>query len=264
MIRDYLSRSEIQDYLYDLLKVFHQICEDNGLKYYLFGGTLLGAVRHGDFIPWDDDIDVCMPRPDYMKLVEIASKNDWGCYSFVQYTQPFGKFIDTRIGFNERIVRDEYREESLFIDVFPVDGVPLKNVTRRFDYIDREIKMLELAIIDPEKYDSSRSLRKRLIALLLRLHVVRDWRKHRDRIEEAAISAPYDDAEYVSCSVWGWREKDISRKEDFEEGVLLPFRDCKFWCQSNYEESLSLKYGDYMQLPPVEQRQAEHGEYWVR
>ena len=264
MRRAYLSHIEVQDRLYDLLKVFHGICEKNGLKYYLFGGTLLGAVRHGDFIPWDDDIDVCMPRPDYIKLRELASKEDWGCYEFVQYTQPFGKLIDTRIGFNERIIRDEVREESLFIDVFPVDGVPQKDATKRFDCIDREIKMLELAIVDPARYDTAKSFRKKLISILLRLHVIRDWQKHRDRIEALASSTPYEDAEFVSCSVWGWREKDISEKTVFDQGVLLPFRDSMFWCQSNYVESLTLKYGDYMQLPPVEQRQVVHGEYWIR
>ena len=89
-------------------------------------------------------------------------------------------------------------------------------------------------------------------------------RYYKEKVENIASKYPYDDAVFVSVSVWGWNYKDISKKSELENRVKFRFRDREFWCQGDSKNSLRLKYGDYMQLPPIEKRQVAHGAFfWI-
>lgn len=261
---NYLSLQETQNILYEMLKIFADFCDSQGLRYYLYGGTLLGAVRHQNFIPWDDDIDVCMPRPDYEKLRQISKKLPGEHYEIKQYSQPYIKMVDTRVGFFEHLLREEYHEESLFIDIFPVDGVPHQNANTHFIKIEIDRKKLIYSLVDPEKLKKKNSPIFFLKKLFLRAHIFRDSKKYSDRIEKRAKSNCYSACDQVSVYVWGWGAKDVSDKKKFENRVSIRFRDREFWCQGNYEEILRLKYDDYMQIPSVEERPAMHGRSWWR
>lgn len=119
----------IKQMLIHLLGEFHEICEENNLIYNVFGGTMLGAIRHNGMIPWDDDIDVTMPRPDYERLILLVRTkyNDTFCmYNYPQknYVYPFAKFAFKDSLLYEFKLKDNYQKIGLYIDIFPVDGYP--------------------------------------------------------------------------------------------------------------------------------------------
>lgn len=263
-----LTLKELQDILYDILKAFAKFCDDNGLRYYLFAGTLLGAVRHHDFIPWDDDVDVSMPRPDYERFIELTKDSPWEYYEVCQYTQPFIKMVDKRTVMKERIVKDKLNTQSVFIDIFPIDGLPdsEKRQKLHFKKIRRYIRFLVFSIVDSKKVakETNESLLKKCCRNMIYTFFSIFYYKHmRDALNNAAKQYPYSESDYVSVSIWGFEEKDVSKRVELEKRIAIPFRDSEFWCQGDYIDSLKKKYGDFMKLPPEDKRPSFHGIcYW--
>ena len=148
-----LALEEIKKIEMELLVDLTNICKENQLKYYLTGGTLLGAIKYQGFIPWDDDIDLALPRKDYMKLIEILEQRKNSKYKMlsVYHTKdmylPFGKYVDT-----ETVVVENakpIKEYGVYLDVYPIDGVPSKkqekflkklNLYKNFSYSRWESK----------------------------------------------------------------------------------------------------------------------------
>lgn len=256
---------ELQNVLYDILKAFVTFCDDNGLRYYLFGGTLLGAVRHHDFIPWDDDVDVSMPRPDYERFIEMTKDSPWEFYEVRKYTQPYIKMVDKRTVMEERLIKDSLKTQSVFIDIFPIDGLPDSEIMRRkhFKKIKKLMRFLIYSTVDIRKLENRNIIKKyvhRIISLIFSLF---NYKWFRDALDNEARRYPYTESEYVSVSIWGWAEKDISKKADLEKKVAISFRDSMFWCQGDYVESLKKKYGNYMKIPTEDERPPFHGKcYW--
>ena len=124
-----LNLDEIKKTELDILLELQKVCDAHGLRLYLAGGSLLGAIRHKGFIPWDDDIDVCMPRPDYMKLIhledEFSKHLKLVCYENGTDSYPFMKLIDTRTKVKEKYMQED-ASSSLWVDILPVDGLPDK------------------------------------------------------------------------------------------------------------------------------------------
>lgn len=121
-----LSEREIQLSILQILQYFDSYCKKYQLRYYLSGGTLLGAIRHKGFIPWDDDIDVCMPRPDYEKLLITFKNNANEKYLLSSFDvgnsyRPYVKILDLK---TKVISKNSEDEQYLWIDVIPVDGLP--------------------------------------------------------------------------------------------------------------------------------------------
>ena len=150
-----LTTPEIRKRLLDILVVFREFCQENNLNFYLCAGTLLGAVRHGGFIPWDDDIDVAMLRDDYDKLLDIARDNPIikDKYKIISYElgtshYPFLKILDMETQTIQSF-SDEGHNNSLWIDIFPFDDVSENTELRKKQYrkvgILREILMLNFA-----------------------------------------------------------------------------------------------------------------------
>jgi len=260
-----LTLSEMQDVLYDILKVFAEFCDKHGLRYYLFGGTLLGAVRHNGFIPWDDDVDVSMPRPDYEKFIELTKNSPWEHYEVKQYTQPFIKLVDTRTVMEERLLKDSLKMESIFIDIFPIDGLSsnLKENKKHFKKIKFYKRLLTYSIVEKRKVSLGPFYKRCIKSVLFAVSSAIGYKTFQQKLEKLAKKYSYSDSEYVGVSIWTWGIKDLGRKEDLEKRVLISFRDTKLWCQGNYVESLTKKYGDYMKLPPEDKRPPFHGIcYW--
>jgi len=259
-----LSLGELQDVLYEMLKSFAAFCDGHGLRYYLYGGTLLGAVRHHGFVPWDDDVDICMPRPDYDKFKALAEPSPWEFYSVKQYAHPFIKMVDARVAMEERLFKPSLKRQNAFLDIFPVDGLPeTENERNRFfRRINFYKRFLVYSIVDTKKYVEGKSLKKQITRILCKLSSLFGYKVFRGMLEKEASRYSYDNAEDVSVCVWGWGARGINRKADWERRVALPFRDSTFWCQENYDEFLRWRYGDYMQIPPPEKRSHVHGKYY--
>ena len=130
----------IQDKILSILKEFINICEENNLTYYALGGTLLGAVRHKGFIPWDDDIDIGMPREDYEKFKKVAPNSLPNNYKFLsEDTANYKKAFSVIRDDSTKIIMNYSKEElveSLWIDIFPLDGMLLPQLREKFMSID--------------------------------------------------------------------------------------------------------------------------------
>ena len=253
----------IQKLLYKLFFSFHDICEENGFFYNAFGGTFLGAVRHGGIIPWDDDIDVGMPRLDYDRFIKYVREN---CKDqFVVYTPddenyvyPFAKFClkDTIVVEN---TREEYSRIKLFLDVFPIDGYPTEDEDIYFKkYLDNKNGLCQCV------YPVNASpVLIRKIAYPFKLIKALRYRifgyKHYIENEVAlAHKYEYGNSEYVLCQGAGWGVKGKVLKSDYENRTLYPFGTGKIWGMTNYDEHLTRLYGDYMTPPPENKRVSVH------
>ena len=252
-----LTLKEIKNIELSILISFDRFCKENSLTYYLAGGTLLGAIRHKGFIPWDDDIDVCMPRKDYNYFIRnFDGHRKLKVLSNVlnNFSSPFTKIVrtDTKLvkQFNSEII-----DEGLWIDVLPVDGLPenLEIVCEIYDRCDFFRKVYGLTTCKlGEGKTTFRKYAKYLLKPLAKL-----YGKQRciDNIEKIAAKYPYDGCKYVGIVTWGlYGAGERMLKSEFEEPIEVEFEGHKFPAFSCWDSYLKGLYGDYMQLPPVEKR----------
>lgn len=257
-----LTLNEIQQGSYQVLLKFKQICEENNLRYFLAYGTLIGAIRHKGFIPWDDDIDVWMPRPDYEKFVQYcinntSELNEESCVlkhykTCKEYIYPIARLVDTRY-------RIEYTDAKdyglgLFIDIYPLDGVKSgsrKQLRKRKNYI-RKISLLGANhyVKSPNKF---RNIFKKIYYIF---NKNKNLNKLIAKWDEEARECEYENSDKVACVVW--ETKECLDKCDFEKSVDVEFNGEIFKAPQGYDRLLRKTYGDYMQLPPEEERIAHH------
>lgn len=249
--------SQLKSIELDILKTFIEICEKLNLKYYLLGGTLLGAVRHKGFIPWDDDIDVGMPRSDYEKFIKLAQdhfpKNYFlqTCYTDDEFPANFAKIRKSDTAFIESSAAHLKMNHGVYIDVFPLDYYPEKN-TLSFNI---KAKFLSLRIDDALKLNNEYNPKVRIIKAIARI-LFPSWKKaviKRDRLYRSIKKG-----RKLANHGGAWGEKEIVPIEWYGEGVLAQFENLKVRMPSEFDKWLTQVYGDYMQLPPLEKRKAHH------
>lgn len=242
----------------DILKEFISVCEKLGLQYYLMGGTMLGAVRHKGFIPWDDDIDVGMPRADYeiflSKAQDMLPKN-----LFVQsfetdsdYVANFAKIRRSDTTFVEIAWKKRKMNHGVYIDVFPLDYYPDdENGRKQFSKKNRIYARRLFAEYCLENI----TFKYNLISVLLKIAYPSTGKvlKKRDQLFKS-VSPSDMIANY--CGAWG--QKEIVPAEWYGEGVLLEFEGIQVRVPKEYDKWLTQVYGDYMQLPPEEKRIPRH------
>ena len=243
----------------ELLKKVAAFCDDNKLRYFIYAGTYIGAIRHKGFIPWDDDIDIAMPRTDYEKFLNIFSAED--CYVLTwrkdnNYLLPFAKVCDTRTVLKENA--DFGEELGVNIDVFPLDGLPsnASRLKRRVNFMKRCFSMqVGATLTDP----SNRALGKRIVINLIKAfyRVIPIQHYHTGRTIKYAQKYDFDESEYVASLVWGYGMKEVIKRENLFPLRKLQFEDAEFWAPRT-DECLINAYGDYMQFPPEEERVYKH------
>lgn len=246
----------------EMLQCFIEICKNERLQYYLLGGTALGAVRHGGFIPWDDDIDVGMPRQDYEKFLVVAPKY-LPEYYFLQCLKTekycpfnFAKIRDSRTTFIETTVQKIPMNHGVFIDVFPLDGYPAKRRSQKL--LKRKVRLLTRrisAVFTLEK--RPRRVRFILLSLLsfLLFPGCRGALQARDRLFR---KYNYQSCDLVANHCGAWGEKEIMPKDYFGEGSSGAFEGVEVILPGRPDKYLSRLYGDYMTPPPPEKRIGHH------
>lgn len=245
-----------------LLIEFDRICKKNNLYYTLCGGTLLGAVRHKGFIPWDDDIDVLMPRPDYDRLLNNINIDKEGLPSYMKFVSwkdgssnyPFIKLIDKRIKVDVRHFNPDLCGEHIWIDIFPIDGNPSKK--RELYKIYNKMKFLRrILYIKLSEGKKAKTFIKRLIKpVLIRGLKVVPFKILCENMDALAKTYDFENSEYIGGTLWGYGPQERIKKSGYMQGIQINFEDRVFNAPSNYEEYLTGLYQDYMKLPPMKQR----------
>lgn len=263
-----LSLDEVHRELLKILVRFDVFCKEHELRYSLSGGTLLGAVRHKGFIPWDDDIDLNVPRPDWDRLVSLRDelKKNTGL-EVIPYlgsdieTTPFIKLINSHIA----VQCESERESSyLWVDVFPVDGLPesLIDTERVYKRVNLIRKMLFVSVSTAESgHNAARRLFKKAIGPVLRTLNAEHFLGA--RLDSIARTIPFGSTPYVGGVTWGmYGAGERVSLEGFERLTSLEFEGSVFSCMSCWDEYLTGLYGDYMQLPPIEKRVTHKMRAW--
>lgn len=242
----------------EILDEFVRICEKNNLRYYLVGGTLLGAVRHGGFIPWDDDIDVAMPRKDYNRLAEIWKKCANPVYFYQNsQTDPYYFLSYAKIRKNGTEIYEERFKESkfhkgIFIDIFPLDYCPKPGLLCHFLFNVLAVMNYRGQVDSGEKYVSYQEISGRLGYSLLRMfdkyHLV-SARKHMLNLSGRLASGQYL-ANYSGA--YGYY-KEIFSASWFGSGIQVEFEKRVYNAPANMRLLLKQLYGvNYMTIPSPE------------
>lgn len=258
--KEEVTPEQVKAIAYSILTDVAEFCEQNGIQYSLACGTALGAIRHNGFIPWDDDVDICMPRADYERFLDMYASKQYALYDTryqKNYPYAFAKVCDRNTVLIEHI--EEPCKFGVYIDIFPIDGLPKSEALRKkhMKKLDWGFRLLAWKRMPRNmKLDIPHKLI--LLAAKSVLHIV-PIRFLLRKLEYDVKRYSYTRSDYVghlvSPAPWG---VDVKPKRIFENPVRHVFEDREFFVPGNVDEYLTLEYGDYMQLPPKEKQVAKH------
>ncbi len=262
----------------DLLIELDRICKKWDIPYFLSGGTLIGAIRHGGYIPWDDDIDVGMLREHYDRFQEACRQDLDPAYMLHNWNDdpysPHGFFKLKIRGthYPEGLAANSKMNDSIYIDIFPYDNTPTGKLQRKKqaaeNYLLRKILFLRCGF----NLGRDSLLRRALYGTLCfasRIRSVKGWKKVMDRLQRRYNHRP---SEYMTNFAGSYsNEIETMRREWIETTVPYRFEGVEFSIPAGYDQFLRHAYGDYMQLPPEEKRAGKHeigtidlGNYQIR
>lgn len=254
----------------EIMKKIHKVFEERNLKYYIMYGSLLGAIRHKGFIPWDEDIDITVPREDYERLAEMTQKekifdNDYVVQNY--HTDPHFEFPITRIckkgTYSDNPSRKNLKSMNyVYIDIFPMDNSPDEESLQKKHR--KKIKIAKkLSRFRTNYYYAHQSALRKILKTVMSIPfkaLPATW--YAKNTEKAMKS--YNDTETKFIGSYGSvypYNKETHLKKDFDERILTDFEDTKFWIPAGYDRILKNLYGDYMKLPPEEDRKSVHKAY---
>ena len=250
----------LQTRLLYMLKQFHKVCVDNELTYFLTYGTMLGAIRHSGFIPWDD-VDIVMPREDYNRFksnsVHMLPDNLEIMFYENRNNSPmhYIKLIDNRT----TLIEDKYRDyyEGVYIDVFPLDGVPEKKTQIKIK--QKKTHMYQSLIVNHCYTDGRKGIRKLYGQLAKRFDLERLHKK----LEKELTQYAYSSSNIVGSYLGAYGIREFVPKEIMGIPAKYTFEDAEFYGLEDYDSYLRCLYGDYMELPPIDKRNNKHQYFYV-
>lgn len=265
-----IDSDEMKSIQIEILQSVHDFCVTHNIKYSLAFGTLLGAIRHKGYIPWDDDIDIFMPREDYEQFVKSYKDNIYKVYDLradKDYAIPFAKVADTRTLLIENA---NIKNIGINIDVFPIDNM--------FD-TKQECDAFLKALIPVKRKFRMKVLRpshknvwwKRIAIRCSKLLVLtRSLKSLAQELNEKINNLKNPDAKYVGIPALQdyapFAMRSVFERNLIEKFMLVPFEDRQFIITAEYDQFLSNVYGDYMTPPPPEKRTSPHtlnNIFWI-
>lgn len=253
---DTVSIRELQKVELDILDSIDKFCRSHNIHYSLAFGTMLGAVRHKGFIPWDDDVDIVMPRDDYERFLNEFSSGHLIIKSVEidkEWPFPFAKVFDMKIELNEHIHGCE--PYGAYVDVFPLDGLP--NNFRKIKKI--YAKVVRRWFIIARSFTESRHSSKNIFRKIARFIIISIcWFLRKPLIKKMVKSSKkydFNDSKYVGCqSIGTYGLKHAVEKEKLGYYSDIYFENHYYMCFSGFDYYLSHIYGDYMKIPPESDR----------
>ena len=239
-----------------ILQAFIAFCEEKQLTYYMCGGSALGAVRHAGFIPWDDDVDVMMPRNDYELLLKTFHSERYrlySCWNREDYFYPFAKIVDENTLLIENV--NAKSKLGVYIDVFPIENLPSDDKLRKRIYRKRSAFMFD--ITSKTATNKKRSLLKTcgLMALKIKncrrslLDIVRAFDTFAKK-----VSSESDGTAYMGKIIWGYGLKEVMPSNVYKKPSVLQFENLSVNMPTDYDYYLKSLFGNYMELPPEDKR----------
>lgn len=264
-----ITSTESKKIMLDILDDVTTFCNQHSITYFLSCGTLIGAIRHQGFIPWDDDIDIMMPREDYNKYISLYRQT--GKYTLSTPTDRTCFYLWTKaydpntIKIEEGIDYSIYPHIGIDIDIFPLDGLPDHQHNLRYKIATNYRNIISTLFQYAVSSTSYRTWKG--IALIYFSRIIGTKNLKRLYINSAQKYA-YKDSNMVGyCDPFAWKKyHDRHQKVLFESSVLVKFEGKSYCAPNGYDEYLSDIYGNYMQLPPVEQQITHHKNqiYWKK
>lgn len=246
-----ISLNDAKKMQLEMLKHFHNFCVENNITYFLAYGTLIGAIRHKGYIPWDDDVDVMIPQPEFEKLMKIYKSERYPILYWLnnkEHPYPFARIYDN----NTYKLLGNHDSLGLFVDMYIIYGAPdghearniYFNQMRKYTKINDKLCGIRSRLCRYGLWPS-RSLDFKLLNLFCK-HVVSLNAKYK-----------YEDHEdsYIHCGAY----LKVYPRSIFESSVLVSFDNYQFFAPVGYDKFLRITYGDYMQLPPENKRIPNHG-----
>lgn len=250
--------------LLEMFSFLHTVCVENNIRYYALGGTMLGAARHQGFIPWDDDVDVGMPRNDYDQFISIVtnlkdsryviesadSTDDNYCYAFAKLYDTQTTLIENK---NQVVVR------GVFIDIFPLDGYGETLQEAKIQY-KKVMHYDQLLMIKRMKAGEAKSAVKNVIVSAIHSLPFKSLTLAvlRRKVDHTCRKMSFDNCKYIGNPLGAWRWKEIMERRIMGTPRLYKFEDIEIFGSEFYDDYLKTLYGDWTQLPPAEKRKSHH------
>lgn len=261
------ERKKVQKYEVTILEAFDKICKKNNLKYTVAAGTMIGAVRHKGFIPWDDDIDVYMLRKDFNKLRKLAPQElPHNMFYQSHKTDPDYYYLFDKIRLNGTIFKETFLSNhninhGVFIDVFPIDAISdnmLKSNWQYFRYRFYRIGLMAKYV----NVEARKGKKKKVVQLLQKLYSHANLGSLYNKCEKIANESLKLEGhtKFVRNlnSLGSDGKKETYSTESFKKFHVTKFENTDFDISDNFDEMLTKLYGDYMKLPPVDERKTRH------
>lgn len=259
--------NELRQIQLDILNHVNKFCKENNIRYFLAGGTLLGAIRHKGYIPWDDDIDIMMPRKDYEQFKNIYLKKTNTNYKLYHYSverkynYPFIKIGDKRTSIIENQIKDN--DFGVNIDIFPLDKFTNdKSIQKKYFSKNRKLRLLlwrkQNKINWNVKYRSkTKTFLKNIILYIYYQGILNIISKNYicktiDRNSKNLNNS--SNLEYMGGYIWGYYEKELIPIKAFKDSVPVEFEGNFYPAPIGYDRYLTGLFGNYMQLPPESER----------
>ena len=256
-MREITDLKELQAIELDILLFVDKVCRENQIKYFLCGGTALGAIRHKGFIPWDDDIDIMMPRPDYEKFLTIMdcqTQTRYQCFHFGKkrpnWYHTYAKVADTHTVLVNN--NTDIKGLGVLIDVFPLDGINPKTVQKDYRKFERAEHLLALPTYKtfkkvPHSPNKLKNFLKFLAYWPMKLCSIKFLNQRAQKIMK---KYPWDYSEYYG-KYYGYGMKENFPRTLLDDVIEVEFAGHKFPLMKDYDRYLTSLYGDYM-TPPTQ------------